>query len=120
MDQFRRGDIRVILATDVLARGIDVPDVSLVVNHDMPAKIEPYSHRIGRTGRAGRDGRAVTFLTDADAEVMYDLKNYLESTNSVVPSQLAKHPAAQAPLNARADDGKLLNQRRRDTVIFTG
>lgn len=52
-----------LVATDVAGRGIDVPDVALVVNYDMPGNIEMYTHRIGRTGRAGRKGVAVTFLT---------------------------------------------------------
>jgi hypothetical protein len=47
----------------VAGRGIDVPDVALVINYDMPGQIEPYTHRIGRTGRAGRKGTAITFLT---------------------------------------------------------
>lgn len=52
-----------LVATDVAGRGIDVPNVALVVNYDMPNNIEAYTHRIGRTGRAGRKGIAVTFLT---------------------------------------------------------
>ena len=52
-----------LIATDVAGRGIDVPDVALVINYDMPATVEAYTHRIGRTGRAGRKGAAITFLT---------------------------------------------------------
>ena len=60
---FRENEFTILIATDVMSRGIDVPDVALVVNFDMADKIEPYTHRIGRTGRAGRKGLAVTFLT---------------------------------------------------------
>ena len=67
---FRDGLYSVLVATDVAGRGIDVPDVAMVVNYDMPHTIENYTHRIGRTGRAGRTGVAVTFLTMHDTEVL--------------------------------------------------
>ena len=75
---FREGEYSVMIATDVAGRGIDVKDVGLVVNYDMPHTIEHYTHRIGRTGRAGRRGTAVTFLTAADDKTFYDLKHLLE------------------------------------------
>jgi hypothetical protein len=60
---FRDDTYNILIATDVAGRGIDVPDVALVINYDMPHQIEPYTHRIGRTGRAGKKGTAITFLT---------------------------------------------------------
>lgn len=66
----RAGEADVLVATDLAGRGIDVPDVSLVVNFAMATTIEAYVHRIGRTGRAGKQGVAVTFLSNDDAEVM--------------------------------------------------
>ncbi len=60
---FREEKYTVLIATDVAGRGIDVPDVALVINYDMPGTVEAYTHRIGRTGRAGRKGAAITFLT---------------------------------------------------------
>ncbi|GFP86685.1 dead-box ATP-dependent RNA helicase 21 [Phtheirospermum japonicum] len=63
-------------------RGIDIPDVAHVINHDMPNNIEAYTHRIGRTGRAGKTGVATTFLTLHDTEVFYDLKQMLTQSNS--------------------------------------
>lgn len=60
---FRDGTYNILIATDVAGRGIDVPDVALVINYDMPNNIEAYTHRIGRTGRAGKKGTALTFLT---------------------------------------------------------
>ncbi len=60
---FREDKYNVLIATDVAGRGIDVPDVALVINYDMPHGIEAYTHRIGRTGRAGKKGTAITFLT---------------------------------------------------------
>lgn len=67
----RSGTTDVLVATDLAGRGIDVPDVSLVVNFNMATNIESYTHRIGRTGRAGKSGIALTFLGNEDADVMY-------------------------------------------------
>ena len=67
LNALRRGELRVLVATDVAARGIDVAEVSHVVNFDLPMQAEDYVHRIGRTGRAGREGVAVTFATGRDA-----------------------------------------------------
>eukprot|EP00605_Chrysophyceae_sp_TOSAG23-4_P000278 GSChrysophyteH1.ASY1.ANO1.320.1 assembled CDS len=94
LEAFRRGDFRIMVATDVAGRGLDIPDVSYVFNYDCPAKIENYTHRIGRTGRAGRTGTAITLLTESDKDIFYDLKSYLESTECNVPDQLKNHPAA--------------------------
>lgn len=66
LSQFRNGRIDVLVATDVAARGIDVPSITHVVNYDMPMCAEDYIHRIGRTGRAGRTGKALTFVTHGD------------------------------------------------------
>lgn len=67
----RSGNTDVLVATDLAGRGIDVPDVSLVVNFNMATNIESYTHRIGRTGRAGKSGVAITFLGNEDSDVMY-------------------------------------------------
>lgn len=67
----RNGTTDVLVATDLAGRGIDVPDVSLVVNFNMATNIESYTHRIGRTGRAGKSGVAITFLGNEDSDVMY-------------------------------------------------
>lgn len=72
------------MATDLAGRGIDVPDVGLVINYQMSNTIEAYIHRIGRTGRAGKQGTSITFLSNDDDEVMYDLKQ----GTSVIPLNL--------------------------------
>ncbi|KAH8700261.1 putative DEAD/DEAH box helicase [Talaromyces proteolyticus] len=93
----RNGSTDVLVATDLAGRGIDVPDVSLVVNFNMATNIESYTHRIGRTGRAGKSGVAITFLGTEDTDVMYDLKQMLmKSSISRVPEDLRKHEAAQS------------------------
>ncbi|KAL8679806.1 MAG: hypothetical protein Q9186_003922 [Xanthomendoza sp. 1 TL-2023] len=92
----RSGNTDVLVATDLAGRGIDVPDVSLVVNFNMAGSIESYTHRVGRTGRAGKSGVAITFLGNEDSDVMYDLKQMLmKSSISRVPEELRKHEAAQ-------------------------
>lgn len=86
----------VLVASDVAARGLDVPDVSAVINFNAPNNISNYTHRIGRTGRAGADGTAITFLGKEDEELYYDLKILLQKSElSKVPEELRKHPAAQ-------------------------
>jgi ATP-dependent RNA helicase DDX23/PRP28 len=96
LDSLRKGHSDVLVATDLAGRGIDVPDVSLVINFNMATSIESYTHRIGRTGRAGKDGVAITFWGNEDADVLYDLKQMLsKSHKSKVPEDLRKHEAAQ-------------------------
>jgi len=86
----------VLVATDLAGRGIDVADVSLVINFNMANNIESYTHRVGRTGRAGKSGVAITFLGNEDEDVLYDLKQMLSKSEiSRVPEELRRHPAAQ-------------------------
>jgi ATP-dependent RNA helicase DDX23/PRP28 len=73
----RNGSTDVLVATDLAGRGIDVPDVSLVVNFNMATNIESYTHRVGRTGRAGKSGVAITFLGNEDTDVMYAFPPFL-------------------------------------------
>ncbi|MCJ1417221.1 mRNA splicing protein prp28 [Xylographa parallela] len=92
----RNGTTDVLVATDLAGRGIDVSDVSLVVNFNMATNIESYTHRVGRTGRAGKSGVAITFLGNEDSDVIYDLKQMLmKSSISRVPEELRKHESAQ-------------------------
>ncbi|KAG2157334.1 P-loop containing nucleoside triphosphate hydrolase protein [Suillus clintonianus] len=96
LQSLRSGDADILVATDLAGRGIDVQDVSLVINYQMAGTIEAYVHRIGRTGRAGKQGTAITFLTNDDDEVMYDLKQEIsKSPVSKVSPELAKHESAQ-------------------------
>ena len=95
----RDGYNEVLCCTDIGARGIDLPDVSLVVNYQFPTQFASYIHRIGRTGRAGKKGHAMSFVNDDDAQHFYALRLELaKSPVSSVPGALANHPAAlQAP-----------------------
>ena len=92
----RDGSTDVLVATDLAGRGIDVPDVSLVLNFNMATNIESYTHRVGRTGRAGKMGVAITFLGSEDAEVLWELKQMMgKSEISRVPEELRRHEGAQ-------------------------
>jgi superfamily II DNA/RNA helicase len=76
LNQLRDGRMRVLVATDVAARGIDVPGINLVVNYDAPRQASDYVHRIGRTGRAGRAGIAVTFIGQADRSLVRQIERF--------------------------------------------
>ncbi|MGD0080116.1 MAG: DEAD/DEAH box helicase [Methanoregula sp.] len=76
MGGFRKGSIDILIATDVAARGIDVDDVDIVINFDVPQDVEYYVHRIGRTGRAGKSGRAVTFVSPRDYTKLHEIQKY--------------------------------------------
>jgi ATP-dependent RNA helicase DDX23/PRP28 len=95
IEGFRAKRSQVLLATDVAGRGIDVPDVGLVINYQMPGSIEAYTHRIGRTGRAGRKGVATSLVTHEDSDLFFDLKALLQDSGNVVPPELAAHPASR-------------------------
>lgn len=74
MKEFRSGSSRVLITTDLLARGIDVQQVSLVINYDLPTNRENYIHRIGRGGRFGRKGVAINFVTTEDVRMLRDIE----------------------------------------------
>jgi ATP-dependent RNA helicase len=85
MSQFRKGDTRVLITTDVWARGLDVQQVSLVINYDLPNNRENYIHRIGRSGRFGRKGVAINFVKDEDVKVLRDIEQYYSTQIDEMP-----------------------------------
>jgi ATP-dependent RNA helicase RhlE len=77
LEAFRTGEIPILVATDVAARGLDITDIELVVNYDPPMSAEEYVHRIGRTGRAERSGRAATLISELDSRRAADIEKLL-------------------------------------------
>ncbi|CZS94345.1 ATP-dependent RNA helicase eIF4A [Rhynchosporium agropyri] len=89
MKEFRSGSSRVLIATDLLARGIDVQQVSLVINYDLPANRENYIHRIGRGGRFGRKGVAINFVTAEDVRMMREIEQFYSTQIEEMPMNVA-------------------------------
>jgi len=89
MREFRSGSSRVLITTDLLARGIDVQQVSLVINYDLPTNHENYIHRIGRSGRFGRKGVAINFLTQEDVRTMREIEQVYNTTVEEMPMNVA-------------------------------
>lgn len=89
MKEFRSGSSRVLIATDLLARGIDVQQVSLVINYDLPANRENYIHRIGRGGRFGRKGVAINFVTADDVRMMREIEQFYSTQVEEMPMNVA-------------------------------
>jgi ATP-dependent RNA helicase RhlE len=77
MEQFKRGEIKILVATDVSARGLDIPNVDYVVNYDLPEQPENYVHRVGRTGRGVQKGHAVSFCSPEEKELLSEIEGYL-------------------------------------------
>jgi ATP-dependent RNA helicase DDX3X len=90
LKSFRTGTIPILVATDVASRGIDVKDVSHVINYDMPKDIESYVHRIGRTGRVGHQGLATSFITKASASLRRELIQVLKDSKQEIPDWLRR------------------------------
>jgi len=81
MENFRGDRVRILVATDVVARGLDIKDISFVINYDFPKNMDDYVHRIGRTGRAGAKGIAVGFINpDEDKNIVNELIDFMQES----------------------------------------
>lgn len=89
MGQFRKGESRVLIATDIWGRGLDVQQVSLVINYDLPNNRELYIHRIGRSGRFGRKGVAINFVKNDDIRILRDIEQYYSTQIDEMPMNVA-------------------------------
>jgi ATP-dependent RNA helicase len=89
VEQFRQGASRVLIATDLLARGLDVQQVSLVICYDLPNNRELYIHRIGRSGRFGRKGVAINFVKEDDIRILRDIEQYYSTQIDEMPMNVA-------------------------------
>jgi superfamily II DNA/RNA helicase len=95
MYRFKTGQVDILVATDIVARGIDIDDIQLVINYDVPHDEEDYVHRIGRTARAGRDGRAITLVSEKDQPLFAAIERFLEKEvpKEPVPEEFGEAPA---------------------------
>ena len=88
LKKFRKGDCRVLVTTDLLARGIDVQHVSIVINYDLPTNLENYLHRIGRSGRYGRKGLAINFVKNDDVQLLKDIERFYDTIVEELPRDI--------------------------------
>ena len=91
MEQFRGGQIRVLLSSDLLARGIDIQQLSLVINFDLPREKETYIHRIGRSGRYGRKGVAINLISDRELEYMKNIETFYDTKINEMPADISEY-----------------------------
>ena len=84
LENFRSGDVNLLIGTDITARGIDIPDISIVINYDLPDESENYVHRVGRTGRGNRKGNAYSFCSPEEKEVLNNIQEFLEKDINVL------------------------------------
>ena len=91
MNEFKSGKTRILLSTDLLSRGIDIQQLSLVINFDLPKSKETYIHRIGRSGRYGRKGVSINLVTDRDLEYMKELESFYDTEVKEMPQNIADY-----------------------------
>lgn len=124
LDAFRAGEVQVLVATDIAARGIDVDTVTHVFNHDLPSLPESYVHRIGRTGRAGRSGHAIT-LCDAEQRAwLHDVEREIGQTLTVHDDhawhcELARHSTKRAPVLGGGPVKQVKAPKERERKVWT-
>ncbi len=104
LDGFRDGSLRLLVASDVAARGLDIPSVSHVFNFDVPGHAEDYVHRIGRTGRAGREGKAVTICSGRDEKALDAIEKLIQKEIPRLDNPVKEEPKPEKP--AKAAEGK--------------
>ncbi|CAN6921713.1 unnamed protein product [Brassica oleracea] len=115
VDSFRAGETWVLIATDVIARGMDFKGINCVINYDFPDSASAYIHRIGRSGRAGRSGEAITFYTEEDVPFLRNIANTMTSSGCEVPSWIMtlkkkkwkKHRPKRDSISTRPKDSKI-------------
>ncbi|CAG8497036.1 9977_t:CDS:10, partial [Scutellospora calospora] len=127
---FRQGKIWVLIATELMARGIDIKGVNMVINYDFPQSIQSYIHRIGRTGRAGKSGEAITYYTKDDTPYLKSIVNVMKDSGCKVPNwmldlknpskeskqHLRKRPIKRKTIDTRSDYDKKKIKRKKEMV----
>ena len=108
MYRFKTGQVSVLIATDIVARGIDIDDILMVINYDVPHDAEDYVHRIGRTARAQRDGIAITFVSENDMRNFSDIERFLDRDiqKNPLPEGLGEGPKYQKSSPHKSSRGR--------------
>ncbi len=116
MNSFRAGRIDILVATDIVARGIDIDDITMVVNYDVPREAEDYVHRIGRTARANNDGKAVTFVSERDRRKFKYIEQFLgyEVRLEDIPSDFGNVPDYDGKTSERSERQRGSGRRKSD------
>jgi len=91
MEDFKSGHTRILISTDLLSRGIDIQQLSLVINFDLPKSKETYIHRIGRSGRYGRKGVSINLVTDRDMNYMKEIEEFYDTEIKEMPQNIADY-----------------------------
>ncbi|WP_229422906.1 DEAD/DEAH box helicase [Telluria aromaticivorans] len=127
LDAFKQGEIEVLVATDVAARGLDITDLPCVINYDLPYNAEDYVHRIGRTGRAGASGDALSVFTDKDERLLVDIEKLIkqtitrgELTGFVAPSSRPREAGREGGREGARDFAREGERRSRRTPEESG
>ena len=120
MYRFKIGQVDVLVATDIVARGIDIDDIQMVINYDVPHDVEDYVHRIGRTARAQRDGIAISFVSDQDIRYFSDIERFLEKDilKTPLPEGLGEGPEYKVVTphkNSRGKGGRGRSGKKRNS-----
>lgn len=117
---FRSAQIDILVATDIVARGIDIDDIQLVINYDVPHDEEDYVHRIGRTARAGRNGRAITLISEKEQPDFKQIERFLgkEVTKEAIPEELGDGPAYKGRQNNKRGTHSNSKNRKNDKRNF--
>ena len=124
LQNFRDGQLTLLVASDVAARGLDIPDVSHVFNFDVPIHAEDYVHRIGRTGRAGRSGKAFTLVTKSDAKYLDAIEKliaekieWLNGDLSSLPAPMESFESNSGRRGTKERGGRGRDRNRRDAPV---
>ena len=120
MYRFKTGQVDVLVATDIVSRGIDIDDILMVINYDVPHDAEDYVHRIGRTARAQRDGVAITFVSETDMRYFADIERFLEKDilKNPMPEGLGEGPEYKPSTprkNSRGRGGRKRDDKRHNS-----
>lgn len=116
MFKFKSGQIDVLVATDIVSRGIDIDDITMVINYDVPHDAEDYVHRIGRTARADRDGKAITFVNEDDIYFFQQIESFLEKKieKAQLPAGLGEGPEYKSNGKPKKGGNSAKSRRRKD------